>query len=81
MDEKIDNGKVLFQEDLNVSETDTVYSLYRKLFRKSIDGFFYTLENIKENKFVQTDVLVKEKVWRYPSMENIRKFRQKRHYI
>ncbi len=81
MNENIDDGKVIFQENEDVSRADTVYSLYRKLFAKSIEGFFDTLENIKRNKFVQRDVLNNEKVWRYPSKENIRRFRRKRRYI
>jgi methionyl-tRNA formyltransferase len=81
MNEKIDDGKVIFQEEHDVSGTDTVYSLYKKLFNKSIEGFFNTLENLKENKFVSPEVQIEDKVWRYPSIENIRKFRQKRRYI
>lgn len=81
MGTKIDNGKILYQESQDVSAADTVYSLYNKLFEMSIDGFFNTLENIKENKFVQTDVPANNKLWAYPSMNDIRTFHQKRHYI
>ncbi|MBN1897238.1 MAG: methionyl-tRNA formyltransferase [Spirochaetes bacterium] len=52
MSEKIDEGKILYQEKFDIDPQDTFGALSEKLSQRCISVLGHALENYKENKFV-----------------------------
>ena len=79
MDSKIDNGSILAQEEVNINDDDTWFSLIKKtklrggkLMLNVIENFFSYKKNIIKNK------VIKEKYYSWPSIKDFKKLSHKR---
>lgn len=52
MSEKIDKGKIIYQEEVKIDSTDTGKSLYEKLEEKAVDIIRREFKNIIENRYL-----------------------------
>ena len=51
IDEKIDNGSIIAQREVQTLQTDTGESMYKKLLETSISLFYDTFESILDNSY------------------------------
>lgn len=52
MSEKIDEGRIIYQEEIKINSTDTGISLYEKLEEKAVDIIRREFKNIIENRYL-----------------------------
>ena len=51
MDEKLDHGPIIFQEEVVIESTDTSFSLYEKIIKKEIELFENNFNSIIDNSY------------------------------
>ena len=54
VDEKIDHGPIIFQEEVEIESTDTSFSLYNKIIKKEIELFEINFNDIINNSYKTT---------------------------
>ena len=51
IDEKVDHGPIIFQEEIKIESTDTSFSLYNKVIKKEIELFENNFNKIISNNY------------------------------
>jgi len=78
MTKKIDKGIILSQKKIQISDTDTVDSLYQKCFSISASVVIESLNKIEKNNFTEIVNDYKSSYYSFPQKKHWQEFRQKR---
>jgi methionyl-tRNA formyltransferase len=54
MDEKIDHGDIIIQEEVDIKPFETSFDVYKKVQSKEMELFGQVIDNVLENKFFKT---------------------------
>jgi len=83
MEEKIDTGKVIYQEKILVSTKDTLNTLYSKAFAISSNVVLKAINMIKNNLYMplKCDETISPSYYSTPTKEQIKMFKYKRRMI
>lgn len=54
IDEKLDHGPIIYQEEIEIKSTDTSFSLYNKVIKKEIELFEKNFNSIINNNYIIT---------------------------
>ena len=78
VDDKIDNGPIIYQKQIPIEKNETVPTLISKIFDNAIEHFqtvldFYNDENYKEN-YIKNDS-IKKSYFSYPTIIDALRFR------
>ena len=78
MDEKFDNGPIIFQEEVLIGEKENILDLYPKAFRYAGELLVKSIDSIESNSVVTIYNDSTQKNYNsYPDQKTIKKYKQK----
>ena len=75
MNEDLDRGAIIFQRKIKISKTDSVFSIYKKIFTEAGDKLLNVITSTRSSKTHQA--LGRGSYFKNPQKKDIEKFRQK----
>ena len=76
MNNFIDGGDVISSATIEIKSTDTIFSLYQKAFKISVEELINALDIIENNKSYKYSRNIKESYYSWPDKKDWKKFRK-----
>lgn len=76
MNSDIDSGKVLTQIKVKITEGQSLWEIYEKCFRMSVDAVLQALDKIRENDYTPVENGYEKEYYSFPTQEQWKEFRE-----